>query len=447
MKKNTILTTLEKNPPRLLAFGFFVIIVLAAALLSMPISSRTSHFTPYLDSLFTATSAMCVTGLTVVPTFSHWSVFGQVIIILLIQIGGLGVMTMSTIVAFLLGKRIRLRNRVILSEQMGASNITGIVKLMHYTIIWTFVTEAIGAFLLSFYFVPRYGFFGIFQSFFHSISAFCNAGFDIIGNSSVADLNHSPWALMILALLIVSGGIGFAVSMDIYNYKHRFSQYSLHSKVVLVTTAALLVSMTLITYLWESQNPLTLGPLTTVEKWFASFFQSATLRTAGYSSISQKGLYDQTALLSVFYMFIGGSPASTAGGIKTTTFALFFITCYNEVKGREDIVCFHRRIDVSQIKRAVAVVTIAFSWIVLATSLINFFENASFLDILFEEVSAFATVGLSRNLTTMLSDPSRLILIISMYLGRVGTMTVIYAFAMNRDHSLYKEAKGQILIG
>ncbi|MDO5755029.1 MAG: TrkH family potassium uptake protein [Tissierellia bacterium] len=446
MIKTNITERLQKNPPLFLTMGFLAMIVGGSLLLMLPMSSSENSFTPLLDSVFTATSSVCVTGLTTVDTATHWSTFGHIVIITLIQIGGLGFMTATSILALILGKRFTLSDRLIISEQMGMDNIKGMVKLIRYVIFSAFFIEGTGAILLMFSLVPQYGAKGIWYSVFHAISAFCNAGFDLFGNS-LLDYTFNPYIIGIISLLIIIGGLGFGVYMDISSKKTKFQMYSLHTKIVLVTTFLLIISMTIITFVLESNNPSTLQNVGFFDRLTASFFQSVTLRTSGFQSMPQEQILDSTAAMSIPYMFIGGSPGATAGGIKTTTFALLFIVLFNEIKGSEDIVCFHRRIRFFVVRRAISIFILALLWVSISTIILLIVEPYPFIDILFEIVSAFGTVGLTRALTPHLQNLSKIIIILSMYLGRVGTMTVIFAFSEKNVKKGFKEAHGEVIIG
>lgn len=439
--------SIQESPPRFLVSGFLVVIVLGALLLYLPIASKEGIWTPLLDCFFTATSATCVTGLVTVNTAAHWTTFGHIIIILLIQIGGLGFMTVATLMALLLGKRITLKDRLIIQEQMNTFSLSGMVKLIRYVIISTFLIEGVGAILLSFKFIPMFGLKGIWYSIFHSISSFCNAGFDILGPNSLNDYITSPIVMLTVSFLIILGGVGFNVYMDITSNKLNFKKYTLHTKIVLVMTAILLMVGFFGVLILEYDNPETIGNQGALGKILGSWFQSVTVRTAGYTSVDQGALKDSTAAICMLLMFIGGAPAGTAGGIKTTTFATLWMVLINEIKGNEDIVVFERRIKFSVIRKAIAILMIGALWVAFVIFVMLIVEPYSLVDISYEVVSAFATVGLTRNLTPSLTTFSQILLMISMYLGRVGTMTLVFALANKKQRSLYKEAYGNIIIG
>jgi len=439
--------SIQESPPRFLVTGFLFVIIIGALLLHLPISSREGIWTPLLDCFFTATSATCVTGLVTLNTAAHWTTFGHVIIMLLIQIGGLCFMTVATLMALLLGKRITLRDRLIIQEQMNTFSLSGMVKLIRYVIVSTLIIEGIGAVLLSFKFIPMFGLKGIWFSIFHSISSFCNAGFDIIGPNSLNEFINSPLIMLTVSFLIILGGVGFNVYMDITSKKFNFKKYTLHTKIVLVMTSILLLVGFFGVLLLEFDNPETIGNQGALGKILGSWFQSTTVRTAGYTAFDQAALRDSTAVICILLMFIGGSPAGTAGGIKTTTFAALWMVLLNEIRGNEDIVVFKRRVRFSVIRKAIAILMIGVLWVAFVIFMMLIVEPYSLLDISYEAVSAFATVGLTRNLTPNLTAFSQVLIIISMYLGRVGTMTLVFALANKKRRSLYKEAYGNIIIG
>ena len=437
---------LEDNPPLVLILSFLFLIVVGSLLLSLPISQNATKV-PYIDCLFTATSSVCVTGLVTVATYSTWSFFGKLIIIILIQMGGLGFMTFATLIALVMGRRITLKDRLIIKEQTNSIDMQGMVKLIRYILISTFTIETIGAFLLMTKFVPMYGFKGIFYSFFHSISAFCNAGFDILGPNSLIDINTNFFILLVIGLLIVIGGIGFNVILDILHNGFDFKKFSLHSKIVLTTTVLMLSITSVLIFAMEFLNPETIGNLSLTDKISNSVFQAVTLRTAGFSAIDQSKLLDSSSVLSILNMFIGGSPAGPAGGIKTTTFALLIIVALSEIKGQEDVEVFNRRIRFSQVKKALAIITLSMVWVIFVTFAILVIDKAKYLDVVYEVVSAFGTVGLTRSLTPTLNIISKILIISTMYIGRVGSLTILFALSNTKNKKAYKEAHENMIIG
>lgn len=442
-----VIREVEKNPPRLIALGFLFVIVTGALLLSLPISNADGMYTNPIDSFFTATSAVCVTGLVTVNTFEYWSTFGQVVIITLIQFGGLGFMTWAILLSLIMKKRITLRERLVIHEQMNALSLKGMVKLIIYVLKATLVIELIGALLLSFTFIPEYGFIkGSWYSIFHSISSYCNAGFDLIGADSISPYVKSITVILPISFLIILGGIGFNVFMDISN-KRSFKRLAAHTKLVLVMTTSLLLGGTIIFLFLEYSNEYTIKSFSFFEKLLASFFQSVTTRTAGYSSLNQSLINDSSAIVTIILMFIGGSPAGTAGGIKTTTLGLLLFTTKSEIAGQEDVVVFNRRIPLSTIRKAIAIVIISMSWIMMISLILTITEKTAFINILYEVTSAFGTVGLTRSLTPLLSTMGKVFIMLTMYLGRLGPLTLAYAFYSRERKKSFREPKGDILVG
>ena len=436
----------ELNPPRVLALGFGILILIGALLLNLPIASQDGESIGFINSLFTSASAVCVTGLVVVNTAEHWTLFGQVVIISLIQMGGLGIMTMATIVAMLMGKKITLKERLIIKEQLNQGTMSGLVRLTRYVIFSTFLIEFIGAILLSFRFIPQYGMAkGIWFSTFHSISAFCNAGFDIMGNSIVPYVGDFLVNFTIASLIII-GGLGFTVYIDI-SQKKSFKKLHLHSKLVIVITLILILMGMFLILLVERDNPDTLANLSTGDKFLAAFFQSVIARTAGFNSVDISKLYDTSIFILIILMFIGGSPGSTAGGIKTTTFGTMILTTIAVVRGNKDISVFNRRISQDIINRSLAILTIGLALVITVSLVLTLTESANFLDLLFETTSAFGTVGLTRGLSPNLSNVGKIIISITMYLGRVGPLTMAFAFSQKQKQPLYKYCEGNIIVG
>ncbi|WP_352417926.1 TrkH family potassium uptake protein [Proteiniborus sp.] len=437
------------NPAQILVLGFAGLIIIGGILLNLPIASVDGESIGFIDSLFTAASAVCVTGLVVVNTATYWTLFGKIVILMLIQMGGLGFMTMATLVALLIGKRITLRQRLVIQEGLNQFSLEGVVKLTKYVIMSTLIIEAIGAIILSTRFVPIYGIkSGIWHSIFHSISAFCNAGFDITGNSIVPFVGDAVVNIT-LALLIIIGGLGYTVYIDLTRNK-EFKSNTLHTKFVLLSTAILLITGFVFILIIEYNNPKTLGNLPFIDKITASMFQAVVPRTAGFNSIDIGGLTKATSFLMIILMFIGGSPGSTAGGIKTTTFGVIILTIYSILKGKSDVDVFRKRIPYELIFRALAVLGISLFLVVFVTMILTLTESEnSFLDLLFETTSAFATVGLTRGVTSDLSSIGRLILIFTMFTGRLGPLTLGFALAkrQDKDKGNFRYPEGKIMIG
>ena len=435
------------------ALGFLIIILTGAVLLTLPISARSGEPTDFLDALFTATSATCVTGLVTVGTATHWSGFGQVVILLLIQIGGLGFMSLASIASFLTHRTITLRERMVMSAGLNLTENAGIVRLTRRVLLGTLAFEGAGAVLLATRFVPRVGLWkGIKMGVFHSVSAFCNAGFDLIGTPDNPFASLTGYAddvlvnLTIMALIVI-GGLGFFVWGDIWD-KRRFRRLRLHTKLVLITTAVLLCAGFALTLLFEWHNPQTLGTMPVQEKLLAASFQSVTLRTAGFNTIDQAALTGPSQAVACLLMMIGGSPGSTAGGIKTVTTAVLVLSAISALRGRTTVSAFGRTIVSRSIMNAVTMMIVGGTLSLTGACVISYVESAPFGACLFEAVSAFATVGLSMGLTPTLNAISRLILILLMYLGRVGVLTLGVAVLMrHREPPKMQYPDGDVMVG
>lgn len=435
------------NPPQVLALGFLSLIIIGSILLNLPIASSSGSSIGYVNSLFTSASAVCVTGLTVLNTARDFTPFGQVIIITLIQFGGLGIMTLATVGYIIMGKKISFKERLMIKEQLNTESIQGIVKLTKKVIGYTFFLEMMGSLLLALRFVPMFGFEkGLAFSIFHAISAYCNAGFDIFGDSLII-FQNDYYVLLILSLLIILGGLGFTVYADLLA-KDKLRKLTLHSKVVLIMTGSLLIIGTLSFLLFESTNPGTLGSMNFPSRLANSFFQSVSPRTAGFYSVDMSKIRETTIFSTIMLMFIGGSPGSTAGGIKTTTFACLLLTTISVVKGEEDVNCLNRRLPFETIKRAVSIFLIGLA-IVFSTAIILTITDSSlkFINLLFESTSAFGTVGLTTGITDKLSTLGRLVITLTMYIGRVGPLTMAYAFARRNMKRDYRNAPGNLMVG
>lgn len=448
-KIKSIKTNNDLNPSSVLAYGFIFVIILGAILLTLPIASNNGESVGFINALFTSTSAVCVTGLIVVNTATHWTLFGKIVIMSLIQIGGLGFMTMATLIAILMGKKIGLKNRILIQEALGQFTISGVVRLTIRIIQATIIVEIIGAIVLATKFIPEFGIKkGLFFGLFHSVSAFCNAGFDIIGNS-LENYIGDPIINITIMFLIIVGGIGFTVIIDLLKSK-KLKRISLHSKLVLIITLGLLLSGTVFFLILEFNNPETIGNLTFGNKVLASSFQSVTLRTAGFNTLATGGLRDSSKFLSILYMFIGGSPGSTAGGIKTATFGLLLLSVYAEIIGKNEVEFAKRRISNETVSRALSILTIALTLVILVTMILSVTEvKFEFIDIFFESVSAFGTVGLSTGITGGLSSIGKIIITITMFMGRVGPITIATAIASRHtgNKALIRYPQGKIFVG
>lgn len=455
--KLSIMSRFKFRPtvPRILALGYLGVILLGSFLLSLPISSKTGEWTPYINALFTSTSATCVTGLIAYDTFMHWTAFGQVVIILLIQVGGIGFMTVVTLFSFALGRRIGLYERVILAQSAGAMGRSGVVRLVKRIIIFTFSVELAGAFLLMIRFIPEFGAGrGIWFSVFHSISAFCNAGFDLMGAKGTAFASltsYSGDALVNLTIcaLIVVGGMGYVVWSDIWDKKFRYRKYRLHTRIVLWATLILVFVPALLIYAFEHNGVLAgMGP---GESFLACLFQSITPRTAGFNTVPLGELSDSTLFLMDILMLIGGNSGSTAGGIKVTTIVVVLFGLYSSVRGERDITIGKRSVDLSLVKQAMSLCAIYLILTMLAVLIICAIEpeenNATLSVVLFECCSAICTVGVTTGITPSLTVGSKIILILLMYAGRVGVLTLAGAMMTKRKASLTRRPHEKILIG
>ncbi|PRR82895.1 TrkH family potassium uptake protein [Clostridium vincentii] len=439
----------KMNAVRILALGFLGVICMGGILLSLPISSVSGEFTNFLDSFFTSTSAVCVTGLVTLDTWTHWSTFGQVVILLLIETGALGFMSIATFAAILFGKKISLRERLVMQESMNAFNIQGLVKMVQYVVGFTLLIQCIGAVVLSTQFIPQHGIGkGIYFSVFHAVSAFCNAGFDLNGNFVSLVPYAGNWVILLtLSALIIVGGLGFAVILELYNYK-KIRRISTHGKLVLLVTAILIFGGTLVMFLLEYKNPNTIGPMRIGDKIVNSFFAAVTPRTAGFNSISTDKMTTAGAFMTILLMFVGGSPGSTAGGIKTTTLGIAIVTVICIIRGRENTEAFGRRFSKELVYRTFALLMIGVTLVMVVTMILSITESGeTFLSLLYEATSAFGTVGLSTGVTQRLSSIGKIIIMITMYCGRVGPLTVLLALAHNKKRNGYKYPEGKILIG
>ena len=411
-------------------------------MLSLPISSADEKSTPFLDALFTSTTSTCVTGLVVTPTVSAWSTFGQVVILALIQIGGLGVITIMAGVMILLHKKMGIGDRLLLQDAFNLNSLSGLVQFVKKVVIGTFVIEGIGALLYMTVFVPEFGARGVWISVFNSISAFCNAGIDIIAENSLCNYALNPLINIVTCALIVLGGIGYVVWWDVlrvlkFSRKKKtrfFRELTLHSKIAITATLILIFAGAILIFAFEYKNPQTMKDYTLFEKIQASVFQSVTTRTAGFATVPQENLTNATSIVCLLLMFIGGSPVGTAGGIKTVTFAIIAASAISSIRNKEDTELFGRRLTREAVSKAVAVACMSFMIMFVSTVLLSAVTDANTLDVLYETVSATATVGLTRNLTSSLNSIGKLIIIVTMYLGRVGPISLALAFNRKKEN-------------
>ena len=420
---------------QIILLGFAGVILLGAFLLALPISSKAREWTLFIDALFTSTSAVCVTGLIVFDTATHWSIFGQIVILLLIQIGGMGVVTIAVSIAVISGKKIGLFSRETMKNAISAPNVSGIVRLTGFIIKGIFLIELIGALVMMPVFCMDYGAEGIWLAVFHSVSAFCNAGFDIMGTksgefSSITRYSAQPVINITIMLLIIIGGIGFLVWEDVCKHKWRIREYRTQSKVVLIVTASLIVLPAIYFFFFE------FGDLPVGKRIFASLFQSITPRTAGFNTVNLTAISDTGLYLMIILMLIGGSPGSTAGGMKTTTIAVLFSSAFSVFRKKDNAELMRRRVDDETVKTASAIFMMYITLFLLGGMVISAIEKLPITVCLYETASAVGTVGLSLGITPTLKVASKVILILSMFFGRVGGMTLIYAaFGANKKQA------------
>lgn len=457
----------EKSPGRvrlntmqIVALGFFGVIFLGGVILWLPVCNQKPI--EFIDALFTSVTSVCVTGLVTVVPAEQFTLAGQIVMLLLIQIGGLGVIACTVSFFLILGKRIPMKGRILIQEAYGLDTLSGLVKFIIRIMRGTFIAEGIGAVLFSIKFIPEFGVIkGIWYSVFHSISGFCNAGIDIIGDDSFMRYVDSPLVSLTTMFLIVMGGLGFPVWHDIYITAKKgarekgarrriFTRLGLQSKIVLTMTVFLILFGTLGYFLLEFNNPATMKELSIPEKVLASAFQSVTTRTAGFASVSQAGLTESSRLLGCILMFVGGSPAGTAGGIKTTTAAVFILTVICVLRGRKDTECFGRRVDADSVRSALTITVITFTcWLAGVAAMSVFDPNTEFLNLMYEASSAIGTVGLSANLTASLSRASHVVLMLLMYIGRIGplTMALVFAGRTNKSDKFRELPEKKIMLG
>lgn len=436
------------NPAKFFFLAYVITILIGGALLSLPISSASGSFTNPLDTTFTAASAVCVTGLVTKVTASYWSIFGKFVIIILIQLGGLGVVTAAGALGLILNKKFSVKDRLYIAEEKNAASIHGMIKLIKYVLATTFIIEGTGAVILAFKFIPEYGFLrGVAFSIFHAISAFCNAGFDIIGPNSLAKYVANPHVSFTIMGLIVLAGLGFTVYKDILTNR-KFDKFRLHTKVVLVMQACLILIPAFIFLIVEWNNPNTMGGLNFGGKVTASFFQSVTPRTAGFFTIDQAGIKKATLLITMFLMFIGGGPAGTAGGLKITTFFAIVCATRASLRKQKDVTAFKRRIPKDIIDKSMTIFMVSIIWVGIATVILTLSDGEhSIANLLYEVISAYGTVGLSRGITPALSEIGKLTIMFTMVFGKIGPLTMIYVFSNRSSTNSYREAEENILVG
>lgn len=452
MKKHRVRLTTSQY----ILISFLVTIMAGSLLLKLPISSASGKSVPYIDALFTATTSACVTGLVTLPTVTTWSVFGQAVILILIQMGGLGIITIMYGFMILMHKRIGISGRMLIQDAFNLNTLSGLINFIKKVICGTFIIEGIGAIFYMFVFIPEFGPKGIWISIFNSVSAFCNAGIDIISEDSLCRYAQNPIINVVTDTLIILGGIGYIVWLDVIRMikkrgreKVRFwAGLSLSSKIAISGTVVFILAGTVLFYIFEYNNPLTMQGYTVIQRIRLSLFQSVTTRTAGFATIPQQNLTASSAIVSLLLMFIGGSPSGTAGGIKTVTMIVLAAAAVSVITDKNDVNIFNRKISEKVIRKAAAVAFTSFVIAFISTVLLAGVTDADVIDILYETVSATATVGLTRNLTPTLNMAGKIIIIVTMYLGRVGPISL--AFALNgksKNENNIKNPTEEISVG
>ena len=441
---------------QIILLSFLISVLLGSALLVLPISSADGKAVSYIDALFTATTSTCVTGLVILPTASTWSVFGQVVILILIQIGGLGIITIMTGLMLLLNRKLGIADHLLIQDAFNLNTMSGLAKFIKNVLFGTLIIEGVGALMYMLVFVPEFGAKGIWISVFTSVSAFCNAGIDIIGENSLYNYATNPLINFITSALIILGGIGYIVWWDLLRViknrtaKNRkiFRHLTLHTKIAITSTFGLILVGAILIFAFENSNPLTIGNMSLIDKIQVSLFQSVTTRTAGFASIPQENLTNASSFVSLLLMSIGGSPVGTAGGMKTVTIVVLICSAITTVKNKNNATLFGRCISPDSIRKAIAVVVMFVTICFTSTVLLMSVSDAAVLDVLYETVSATATVGLSRNFTASLNKIGKIIIIVTMYLGRVGPISLAVAFGRkNVSQNVISEPTEEISIG
>ena len=447
---------LRVSTTHIILLSFLIAILIGAVLLSFPMGSADGKAKSFLDALFTATTSICVTGLVVVPTVTSWSFFGQVVILILIQIGGLGVITIMSGLMIILHKKMGIGDRLLLQDAFNLNSLSGLVRFVKKVVAGTVVIEGVGALLYMTVFIPQFGAKGIWISIFTSVSAFCNAGIDIIAENSLCDYALNPIINLVTCALIILGGIGYIVWWDVLRVLRErrtkkvklFRDLTLHSKIAITTTFVLILAGAALVFIFEYNNPHTLSNYPLLQKVEVALFQSVTTRTAGFATVPQENLTNASAVVCLLLMFIGGSPVGTAGGIKTVTFTVIILAALASIRNKEDTEVFGRQLTKQAVGKAVAVTCMSFIIVFVSTVLLSAVTDANALDIVYETVSATATVGLTRNLTTSLGSVGKIIIIITMYFGRVGPISLAVAFKRNKDNqNIVKNPIEEISVG
>ena len=441
---------------QVILLSFLLTILVGSGLLALPISSADGEAVPYLDALFMATTSTCVTGLVTLPTVSTWSVFGQIVILVLIQIGGLGIITIMSGLMLLLNRKMGIGDRLLIQDAFNLNTMSGLARFVKNVMLGTFIIEGIGALLYMLVFIPEYGARGIWISIFNSVSAFCNAGIDIISENSLCSYATNPLINIVTSALIILGGLGYIVWWDLLRVLRSrskknpriFRHLTLHSKIAITVTVGLVLVGAMLIFIFEYSNPSTIGKMSLLDKLQVSFFQSVTTRTAGFASIPQENMTNASATVSLILMTIGGSPVGTAGGMKTVTIAILACSAFATIRNKKSPTLFGRRISEESVKKAVAVAVTFLMISSISTLLLMATNNTSALDAVYETVSATATVGLSRNLTASLNTLGKIIIIITMYFGRVGPISLAVALgSKNESQNVISEPTEDISIG
>lgn len=441
---------------QIILVSFMLTILAGSFLLALPISSSQGEAVPYVDALFTAATSTCVTGLVTLPTVSTWSFFGQIVILCLIQIGGLGVITIFFGITVMLDKKMGIEDRLLIKDAFNLNTMAGLSKFIKKIIAGTFIIEGIGAGLYMLVFIPDFGVRGIWISIFNAVSAFCNAGIDIVGENSLCNYATNPLINIVTSALIVLGGIGFIVWWDIVRVfknrtkrnKHLFRYLTLHSKIAITATLVLIFLGGLLIFVFEYNNPLTIGEMSLFNKIQTSLFQSVTTRTAGFATLPQENLTGASYLVSILLMFVGGSPVGTAGGVKTVTLVVLICSAFATIKNKESATVFNRTVSQYSIRKAVAVVITFFIIIFISAVLLLATNDFSVIDVVYESVSATATVGLSRNITAGLNEMGKVIVITTMYFGRVGPISLAVALGSKKENqNVISDPEEDISIG
>ena len=428
---------LSLSTTHVILLSFLLVILVGSGLLSLPFATAKGVSVGYADALFTATTSTCVTGLVTVTTATTWSGFGQAVILLMVQIGGLGVITVVSWLMVLMNRKLSLSDNLLLQDAFNVNTLSGLAKFVKKVVVGTLIVEGAGALMYMIVLVPQFGARGIWMAVFNAVSAFCNAGMDVIGETSMLDYATNPLMNATTSALIILGGLGYIVWWDVLRVmrlpRRGWRYLTLHSKIVLSTTVILLFGGAAVILAAEYHNPATIGEMGLWDKIQCAFFQSVTTRTAGFAAIPQEGLTNAGALASMLLMFVGGSPVGTAGGVKTVTIAVLCATAYHTITGRQQIGLFHRSLSAAAIRKAVAVVGMSLTVLIVSTLALSMATDAALVDVAYETVSATATVGLTRGLTPLLNGWGKGIIIATMYFGRIGPISLAIALGTRKE--------------